>query len=381
MTRVTLYSDAPYYGGAERYLSVLAKYLRSSAVEVRAIVETASGADRLAEEYRAIGVPVVRAERPGFDWYKKLSPLVSLFRECPGDLLHVNLPSSYDAGVSSVAWAAKRAGYDAVVTTEHLPMIDRKYKKYPIKVFFSHWIDRAIAIAESNRDLLVRRHGVSSGKVVCLPNGVEPPRILSEGERSTLRSSWSNSTGRTIVGTVARLTERKGHHFLIDAVALLPRERQPLLVFVGEGEEAEALRSRAASADVDVVFTGQLEDAASVSQAFDLFVLPSLIETQPLTILEAMAGRVPVLATAIYGVPELVEDGVTGRLVPAADVPALSRTLDEMTSDPNRLREWGDNGGRSYDANFTALRMTERTWEVYGEALGGLPKDLPRDAA
>ena len=373
--RVTLYSDAPYYGGAERYLVALARNLGSGGdgagqarIRLSAIVETTSEADRLAEELERTGVRVVRSARPGFEWWRKLPDLVRLFREVPGDLIHINLPSSYDAGVSSVAWAAKRAGYRAVVTTEHLPMVERKYKKFPIKFFFSHWVDRAIAIAETNRSLLVHRHGLDPDRVVALPNGIDEPPFLGPDLVASLRRQWG-AGDRLVVGCVGRLTARKGQHLLISACSRIEDGARPLLVLVGEGEEDGALRAQAELLGVETVFTGPRDDAAALPQAFDLFVLASSVETMPLTVLEAMAGGTPVLATDIYGLPELIEDGVSGRLVPSGNVAELARTLREMLSRPEALLAMGAAGQRRYGERFTSARMAERTLEVYRSAL------------
>lgn len=378
--RVTLYSDAVYYGGAEQYLAALARHLDESRFVLSALVEIAPGADRLAQELAAAGARVERAERPGFGWWKRVPDLIRMLRALPGDLLHLNLPSSYDAGVSSLAWAAKRAGYAAVVTTEHLPMIDRKYKKFPVKFFFSHWVDRAIAIAEANRALLVHRHGLDPQKVVAVPNGVDRPPVLGPGRVEALRAEWG-AGDRAVIGSVGRLTARKGQHHLIAALAMLPREECPLLVLVGEGEEEGRLRRQAADQGVGVVFTGARSDAASLPQAFDLFVLASSIETMPLTVLEAMAGGAPVLATDIYGLPEMVEDGVTGRLVPPGDAHALSAAIRTLLAAPETLSAMGTAGRRRYEELFTSQGMAERTARVYLEALAHAGHGVDRHAA
>lgn len=371
---VTLYSDAPYYGGAERYLATLARSLGAAAgvrglrLDLAAIVEESTGADRLAGELAAAGVRVVRASRPGFGWWRQLPALVRLFRQVPGDLLHVNLPSSYDAGVSSVAWAAKRAGYGAVVSTEHLPMTERKFKKFPIKFFFGQWIDRVIGIAEANRPYLVHRHGVDPDRVVSLPNGIEAPPVLSPAAVAALRAEWG-AGGRAVIGCVARLTARKGQHTLLAALSRLDPANRPLLVLVGEGEEEAALRARARAFGVETVFTGPRSDAASLPQAFDLMVLASSVETMPLTVLEAMAGSVPVLATNIFGLPEMVVEGRTGRLVPAGDEAALARALTALLSQRDGLVAMGRAARARWEESFTAEAMAARTLDVYAVAL------------
>ncbi|MEZ4649174.1 MAG: glycosyltransferase family 4 protein [Candidatus Eisenbacteria bacterium] len=372
--RLTFYSDAPYYGGAERYLVTLARqYARlAEGPSLAAIVEVEDSAERLASEFEEAGVSVTRFPGPGFGWWKQLPQLVALFRSVPGDVLHVNLPSSYDAGVSSIAWAAKQAGYRAVVSTEHLPMVERKYKKFPVKFLFSHWIDRVIAIAEANREFLVHRHGVDSDRVVALPNGIEEPAPLTAQQIDRLRREWG-AKDRAVVGCVGRMTERKGQHHLLAAVARVDEALRPLVVLVGEGEEEARLRELAGELELDAVFTGPRSDAASLAQAFDVFALVSSIETMPLTILEAMAGGVPVLATSIFGVPELVQDRETGRLVPPGDVVETARVLEEMLASPEALQAMGRAGRQRYEQCFTASRMAERTLEVYQSALASAP--------
>src|SRR5690606_35167317 len=190
------------------------------------------------------------------------------FGQVPGYVALLNLPSSYDGGISSWAWAAKRRGYPRVVTTEHLPMIDRKYRRFPVKFFFTHWVDAAIAIAECNRSLLIGRHGVDADKVRAIPNGVEAPARLSKETRDALRREWGAGPGEVVLGNVARLTARKGQRTLLQALALLPGRFR--LVLVGEGEDEEALRGLAEQLGIAgrVHFAGSRSDAASLPQAF-----------------------------------------------------------------------------------------------------------------
>lgn len=368
--RLTLYSDAVTYGGAEKYLWLLARHLDPARYQVSAVVPPDAGAARLEGELRSIGVRVFRFPRPGFRWWRHLPGMIRLFRGIGGEVLHLNLPSTYDAGVSSVAWAARQAGYRRVISTEHLPMIDRKYRKFPVKLFFTHWIDRVIAIAESNREPLVRRHGVDAEKIRSLPNGVEPADALPPARRDALREEWGIPEGGLVAGIVASLSCRKGHPILLEALGLL--EEDPTLpelrvVAIGEGEEGPALRRRAEELGVadHVRWLGSREDAAALIGAFDLFVLPSSMETMPLTILEAMAAGVPVVSTRIYGVVELVDAGETGLLVEAGDAGELAGAIRLLALDSPLRRQMGENGRARFEARFTARRMTERTARIY----------------
>lgn len=364
--RLTLLSDAEYFGGAEEYLCLLARRLSREAFDPTMVLPDVPGAKVLEGRMRALGVPVRHLPRLGLAWPSRLSGAVRALREVGGEVLHLNLPSTYDGGVSAVSWAAHRAGYRRIVTTEHLPMVDRKYRQFLVKVFFSRWIDRIIVPARATRDLLIRRHGMRPDRVTAVPNGVEDTIPLSASERADLRRSWGAEPETVVIGIVGRLTRRKGHHDLLQAVEPLAAEPglPPwVLVVVGEGEEADRLRAQGAALERAgrLRWLGQKDDAPRLMRAFDLLTLPSTMETMPLTLLEGMAAGLPIVASAIYGIPELVEPGETGWLVPPRDVPALRSRLRELLGDPSRRREMGAAGRARYEREFTARRMAEAT--------------------
>lgn len=368
-TRVTFFSDAEYFGGAEGYLALLARHLDPERFALDCVLPPVEGAEVLAGRMRAAGVRLHHLPRLGLRWPARLSTADRLLRAIGGDVLHLNLPSVYDGGVSSVVWAARQAGYRRVVTTEHLPMVERRYKTFVAKLFFTQWVDRVIVNTESNRRFLVRRHGLSPELIAVVDNGVEEAPVLPPAERERLRAGWG-AGGAVVIGIVGRLTRRKGHHFLLEALAGLEREDglPPwVLVVAGEGEEGAGLRAqgRALEEAGRVVWLGHREDAPSLMQAFDLLVLPSTVETMPFAIIEAMAAGLPVAASAIFGIPELIVPGETGLLLPPGDVPALRAALRRLLLDPGMRRAMGARGRRRFEERFTAARMTEATAAIY----------------
>jgi glycosyltransferase involved in cell wall biosynthesis len=364
--RLTFFSDAGYFGGAEAYLVLLARHLPREIFDPSLVLPDLPGAKVLEERMRALGVPVHHSPRLGLAWPSLLSGAVRTLREVGGEVLHLNLPSAYDGGVSSVAWAARRAGYRRVITTEHLPMIDRKYRQFPVKVFFSHWVDRMIVPSRATRSILIRRHGMQAKRVTAVPNGVEDTAPLTPQERADLRSSWGAGPDTVVLGIVGRLTARKGHHDLLQAVEPLaadPALPPWVLVAVGEGEEADRLRTQGAALERAgrLRWLGQRDDAPRLMRAFDLLTLPSTVETMPLTLLEGMAAGLPIVASDVYGIPEVVAPGETGWLVPPRDVPALRMRLRELLGDAGRRNEMGAAGRARYEKEFTVRRMAEAT--------------------
>jgi glycosyltransferase involved in cell wall biosynthesis len=292
-----------------------------------------------------------------------------LLRNIGGQILHMNLPWVYGSCVSVPALLAKLAGYRRVVTTEHLPMVERARKRMILKLLLVPFIDAIIVHTDWNRRILAGKHRMPLGKMHVIPNGSSESPAQSEEKRSALRRDLGLSPGETALVVVGRLTERKGHRFLFDALARLAR-RSPACAWrlwvVGDGEEEQALKDQAEELGIarQVAFLGHRSDARAIIHAADLLVLSSLLETQPLVITEAMASGLPVVVSGIYGIPEIVADGVTGRLVPPGEVAPLAQAIEELVTDGRMREQMGRAARKRYEEEFTLERMAHRTYEV-----------------
>jgi len=177
-----------------------------------------------------------------------------------------------------------------------------------------------------------------------------------------------------IVGTVARFTEQKGLKYFVQAIKLI-KEQIPncKFIIVGDGELKNSLINSVKNIGVsqDVIFTGYRVDAVSLMSIFDIFVLPSLWEGMPYTILEAMALKKPVVATNVFGNSEIILNGITGNLVPPRDSLAISEAVIRLLKDKEKAKEMGENGFRRVKKNFSAKKMTEKIEQTYLELLNG----------
>jgi glycosyltransferase involved in cell wall biosynthesis len=367
---VTLYSDAAYYGGAEVYLTMLARHLDRERFRLSAIVPDDPPVPRLEWELDRVGVRIFRQRRPGFSWWESLPRLRRELRRIGGDVLHINLPSTYDAGLSSVAFSARLAGYSRVVTTEHLPMIRRRYRRFPMKVLFSEAVDGIIVLAEATRDDVVRLHHMPWEKTRLIPCGAEEPPQIPSAVEEELRAATATPRGMLTLAIVGTLTARKGHIYLFDALRIL-RDREGLpplrLWVIGDGEDRKHLEIAARERGLGEIvrFTGARNDAAALMRLIDLLVVPSLMETTPFVILEAMAAGKPVIASRIYGIPEMVEEGKSGFLVRPGDAGDLARALALAISDRATRERLGRRGRARYEAIFTAERMARAVEDLY----------------
>lgn len=184
--------------------------------------------------------------------------------------------------------------------------------------------------------------GVRQDRISVIANAVEPRSDPAKSELFALRQSLGLSAGDCVLLTVGRLSAEKGHMELLQAFRRLPVEvpggRVRLLV-VGEGQEGERLRSQAADLGDRVIFAGHRRDPWPFYHLADIFALPSHTEGSPLVLFEAMAAGLPIVASAVGGIPEVVEGGRSATLIPPRDVGALHHALQDLVNSPSsRLR-------------------------------------------
>jgi glycosyltransferase involved in cell wall biosynthesis len=232
--------------------------------------------------------------------------------------------------------------------------------------------DAFVSISAGIRDDL-RRLGAEEEKIWDIPNGVDTEhfRPLTRHQRAPLRRALGLPDGWMIVFT-GRLAPEKGLDTLLQAWPQV-RARRPdaQLLIVGGGERLPTLLAQAGSLAItgSVHFAGECADAAPVLQAADCFVLPSMTEGLPVSLLEAMACGLPVVATSVGGSRQLVEDGVSGGLVAPGDAQALSEKL-LAAADPPRGESWGQRARRQVVAMYSLDTVAEKYAELYQHLLG-----------
>jgi glycosyltransferase involved in cell wall biosynthesis len=201
--------------------------------------------------------------------------------------------------------------------------------------------------------------------VISVPNGIAVHRFA--GATASLRKGLPEA-GSLVVGMAARLVQAKG----IATVLLAAREvlavfPGTLFVFVGDGPDRVAFEAQAVALEIgsNVVFTGVRKDMPGVYRSFDIFLLPSLNEGLPMSLLEAMAAGVPVIATAVGGIPEVLNDRKTGLLVKPGDPGALSAAILLLLADPELRARLGQAAQHVVQQLYSAERMAKDYCAVY----------------
>jgi glycosyltransferase involved in cell wall biosynthesis len=356
-------------GGAEHQLLTLVRRL---ADRFRFTVAYLKGAGGLGPRFRMLGVaPVALGIRGRVDPVCLLR-LAALVRSVRPDLIVTHL---FKADVYGAA---------AAVGT-NLPLVSHKHNedRFLLHPFYGSLArvagarcQRHVAVSGAVERFYVQRAGFPAERMSRVLHGidVEPPR----GDPAEIRRRFGADPDGRLVGTAARLTAQKGLDTLIEAARrLIEQDARIRVVIAGRGEQEARLRDLAARADPAgrIHLAGQLADIPAFLRALDVFVLPSRWEGLGIVLLEAMAHECPVVATRVGGIPEVVTDGVTGRLVAPDDPGALAEAVLGLIRDPGLASELRRAARQAFERRFTAARMAAETAAIYDEAIrsGGVP--------
>ena len=355
-------------GGAQESYTGLLLRLDRSRYDVRALSLSAGSA---VSRLRALGVHVEVLEEP--DDELAVRELAAWLRREEIDLVHAHMYRAEVAGTR----AAVAAGVPVITATVHSSRV-RSPEDVAVLASLTPAMDRLI-VPSAAIEHKVRCEGRDGARFAVIPNGVDLSRFAAPVPPPSVRAEFGIPSDAPLVGIVARLEPEKGHRFLLEAwPQLLEAAPSAWLVVVGEGSALEELR---ALAPPQVAFTGRREDISALTADLTVAVLPSLREAQGISILEAMARRVPVVASAVGGIPEVITSGVDGVLVPPADPGALAAAIGQLLTRPALRERLGEAGYRTVAERFSIDAQVKRIEAVYDEELARAGVLLTRKSA
>jgi sugar transferase (PEP-CTERM/EpsH1 system associated) len=343
-------------GGQEKLLVECARHSTRGGFDLRFISLGSRG--RLSDDIEALGCPVIALEAPSGLRPSLIPRLVALFRRWRPGVVHTHDQRAlFYAGPA--AWLAR---VPLIVHTRHGRDVHATSRQTMMIRCLSKLVHRFVCVSEEVAELS-REQGMGGARLCTIKNGIDLSRFRSVGP---------DPAGPVV--TVARLSPEKDVANLVTAVALAAKQGPELRVVVAGGgpclAELQQLAAELGVAD-RMTFLGEVGDVPALLAGARMFVLPSRSEGIPLTALEAMACGLPVVATRVGGLPEVVDDRVTGLLVPPGDPAALANALVAIWEDPEGGERMGRAGRRRAEERFDVRRMVAEYEALYAEGLVG----------
>lgn len=355
-------------GGAQKVLTYIIEHLDQN--WFRPLVACLYGGDSpIGDDLRKMGIPVYDLKM-NKKW--RLDSLWRLYK-----LLHTKDITIMHSSLFHANMAARLVGTLAhtpiIITWRQNINIGSNFRDFTNKLT-SSLDDHVVAVSENTRQVELRATGVPQDKVSVVHNCIDVARyeLTKSLDRNKIRAGLDISKDAFLLGAVGRLHHQKGLFFLLDALLKIKNSiEQVELLFIGEGDLKNDLEAHAESIGVSGLtkFTGPRTDIPEILRAFDIFVLPSLWEGLPLALLEAMASGLPVIATDVGGIPEVVIDRETGLLIQPSNSQAIADAVLLLYNDRNLRIRLANAGSAFVYAQFSAQTLVKDLDTVYKHLL------------
>jgi glycosyltransferase involved in cell wall biosynthesis len=363
--------DGLSMGGAERLMVPMLKHLSRAHFDPYVCALQSKDGNPMADEIRALGIEVDCLDIKHLRDWDAIPRLRKYLKKIGADLVHTQLEAANILGNIT----AKLLGLPSVCTIHVLPSLNVKTKTkvhQRLEWFvLRHFCDRVISVSEEARQYHLKVSGAPEGQVTTIYNGIELSAFSDLGkthERNLVRAELGIPQDANVLVTVAVLRPPKGIQYMIRALpAVLESHPNTYYLIVGSGSHQDVLVQEAVGAHVTerVVFAGMRKDVPRLLAAGDIFVLPTLTEALPTVLAEAMASKLPIVATRVGGIPEMVTEGQNGLLLEPEDVDGLSRVCIRLLTNPEERLSMGAEGWRIADQKFSAERQVEQLNNLY----------------
>jgi glycosyltransferase involved in cell wall biosynthesis len=353
-------------GGAERNLYYLAPYLRKSKLRYGICCLMRRG--EFADEIERLGIPVFEMGYRRRYAIQTLLKLRRLLIERKVAVVHTHL---FESGVMGrlAAWLAR---VPVIITHEHGKTLWKRWHHTMFERFAIRFTDQRIAVSKDIMNLRLRREGTPPDKIRIVFNAVDPERFdLDQAARASKRKELGLE-GSLVVGTIGRLVEAKAYDLLLDVAHEACSLRGDLrFILVGEGplrQELERKRDRMGMGE-RFQLLGQRTDIPELIAAMDAYIITSLREGMPITLIEAMMSAKPIVSTAVGGIPDTLADDEDGLLVEAGTSEALVEALMGLLERPEKMRDFGLKAREKALKWYAPEKVLDQLEAIYAEIM------------
>jgi len=281
---------------------------------------------------------------------------------------NINVISTHSGRDSLLAGIAGRFSRrrPLIVRTRHLAL--------PItsKLTYSLLPHKVVTVSDYVRKYLVEEKGIAADKVLSIPTGVDLGKFNPDTIKAIPREDFGILADAPIVGTIAILRRKKGHHTLLDAIPLVLKEfPNVVFLFAGDGPQRQNIEQKIAELGIaaNVKLLGLRKDIPAILKTIDVFALPTLQEALGTCFLEAMAMGKPVVGTKVGGIGEVLKDGINGYLVEPGNPSILAQAIIKLLQDKDKARMMGMEGEKTVRQNYTVEKMCENLYAFYSSML------------
>ncbi len=362
-------------GGAERLMIPILDHLDKDRFNVRVCVLQSKGGNPLIEDILALGV---RVDSMGIRRLRDLSSLSRLQKYLKDEqvsLVHTQLEFANILGNIS----AKLLHLPSVCTVHVLPpaggSLKNKLHQWVEWLALRLFCDHVITVSEVTRRHYIAQSGISPQKLSTIYNGIDLDRfrrLEPSLERVAVREEFRVPLDANLLTTIAVLRLQKGIEYMLRALpAVLESHPNTYYLIAGDGTHRDNLMAEAEELGVRdrVIFVGTRRDVPRLLVASDVFVLPTLTEALPTVLAEAMASHVPIVASAVGGVPEMVVNNKNGKLVSPAEPAELSNACNTLLDSPEMRRSMGEFGWQIVNQKFNIMNQVNQLQNLYLEQI------------
>jgi glycosyltransferase involved in cell wall biosynthesis len=354
-------------GGTATYLLTLIKHIDQNRFNIQIVCNN----DEFCNLFKMEGITAHRLEKAGRGRYlKAIRCITNLIRENDIDILNI-----HDGGaVSFIGRIAALITGKITISTIHIYAGEWGKRRlwFVLKEKFFEYITRSlvkkyIAVSNARKEELIRK-GINESKISVIQNGVDYGLFCNARNKGYFRKEFSINKPDTIIALIGHLGVEKGHIFFLESAKIILENNHAIsFIIVGDGYMMDELihKTREIGIEEHVIFTGFRNDMPNIMSSIDILVLPSINEGMPMVILEAMSASKPVVATNVGGIPEMIVDGKTGYLVPPCDVNRLAEAVIRLLNDPEKLKDFGNEGLKRVMMCFSANQMASKTQDLF----------------
>lgn len=369
---IAYFIDGLGWGGAERMMLHILANLNKDLFSPYVGVFNNKQGNPVADELVKIGIPV---ELIPIRYLRDLSAprrTINYLQKVKADIVHNQLEYANIYG----GWAANKLRIPSVSTMHTIAQKESNVKLWlhqELEFFFLRkYCSMVISVSAETRRSYRQEAKISDEKSCIIYNGINLTHYKSDkspqADREAVLKQFGIPPTSNLLMTVAVLREPKGIQYMLHALPeVLKAHPNTYYMIVGDGDYKEELMKQTNQLGIrnQVIFTGTRNDIPNLMSFADLFILPSLTEALPTVLAEAMAASVPILATHVGGIPEMIQENVNGRLVPPKDVNTLSKVCIEMLSNPQQLHKLGDEGRKLVEGKFNIHTQIDQLQNLY----------------